>query len=134
MFAEAWGLAARAIGVPGVSCWCLAVETRAAGTLEFTARAMGMQMVRRTPHPWGAVAHSLLLPLVTQEPDWRLGYEGQAHRLDDVEEGGYDGNISPVQQGAETVAEQTANANDEAKKCQEHPSPFQRAWILTVLT
>ena len=85
-----------------------------------------------SPQPFESF-NRLLLPLVTQEPDGRLGNEGQAHRLDDVEEGGYDGHISPIQQGAETVAEQTANANDEAKKCQEDPSPFQRAWILTVL-
>ena len=70
---------------------------------------------------------------MTQEPDGRLGYEGQAHRLDDVEEGGYDGNISPIQHSPETVAQQTANTNDEAEKCQKDPSPFQSAYrILTI--
>ena len=62
---------------------------------------------------------------MTQEPDGRLRYEGQAHSLDDVEEGGNDGHISPVEDSPETVANKTTNANDQTEKCQEDASPFQ---------
>ena len=61
---------------------------------------------------------------MAQEPDGGLGDEGQAHGLDDVEEGGDDGHMPPIQNSPETVANQTPNANDQTEKCQKDPSPF----------
>ena len=71
--------------------------------------------------------NSLLLPPVSQEPDGGLWDEGQAHGLDDVEEGGNNGHMPPIQYSPETVATEAPNANDQTKKCQKDPSLFQRA-------